>query len=109
MARESVCPFKAIADPTRREIIEMLMNAKKPVPMNAITVHFGTSRQAVTKHIKMLSSAGLVKIKKQGREKFCFVNPEPLRIVSDWLESNRNSRRQNDDFDLYSLRDKPNA
>ena len=80
-------PFKAIADPTRREIISLLVDAQSPLPITSITDRFPTTRQAVTKHIKVLHSAGLIHIRKSGRERYCLLNPKPLKEVYEWVAS----------------------
>jgi DNA-binding transcriptional ArsR family regulator len=80
-------PFKAIADPTRREILSLLVNANKPLPITSITENFNATRQAVTKHIKILSASGLIDIRKRGRERYCNINPAPLREVYYWLDN----------------------
>jgi DNA-binding transcriptional ArsR family regulator len=76
--------FQAIADPTRRAIIQML--AKKPLNLNAVAGNFDISRPAVSKHIRILAECGLVVIKKKGRERYCNANLESLREVSAWID-----------------------
>lgn len=76
--------FQAIADPTRREIIYLL--ADKKLTLNEVAENFRISRPAVSKHIKILSECGLVTINQYGRERYCNINPEPLKEVSNWLE-----------------------
>lgn len=77
--------FKAIADPTRREIFHALVVASAAMPITSISEHFDMSRQGVTKHIKLLEDAGLVSIYTQGRERVCFADPTPLKMVQDWI------------------------
>lgn len=79
--------FKAIADPTRREILYLLVAATTALSINSIADNFKYSRQAITKHIEVLNTAGLVQIEKKGREKYCFPNPKPLKEVHDWLSA----------------------
>ena len=74
--------FQAIADPTRREIIELLV--KEQLTLNAVADNFKISRPAVSKHIKILQECGLVAIKQQGRERYCRANLAKLREVADW-------------------------
>ena len=76
--------FQAIADPTRREIINMI--AFKPMNVNSVSENFDVSRAAIYKHLKILSECGLVKIKQQGRERFCEAKLEKLNEVSNWIE-----------------------
>lgn len=79
--------FQAIADPTRREIINML--AYKNMNLNAVADNFDISRPAVSKHIKILTECGLLIIKKQGRERYCHANLKQLKQVTDWAEQYR--------------------
>jgi len=77
--------FKAVADPTRREIFHVLMMASVAMPITQISEQFEMSRQGVTKHIKLLEDAGLIKITGKGRERFCEANPTPLHEIKNWL------------------------
>lgn len=78
-------PFAAIADPTRREIIELL--AKEELNINQISEHFNSvSRQAVTKQIKYLEDSGLIRLEKNGREKYCYLTLDNLDEVNNWLK-----------------------
>ena len=76
--------FQAIADPTRREIIFML--GQEEMRLNQVADKFKISRPAVSKHIKILSECGLVSINQRGRERYCTVNPAPLKEVRSWLD-----------------------
>ncbi len=78
--------FKAIADPTRREIIHALVVASVALPITDISAQFEISRQGITKHIRILEDADLVSIKKSGRESIVFANPAPLKEIKDWLQ-----------------------
>ncbi len=78
--------FKAIADPTRREIFHALVLAASALSITQISNKFDISRQGVTKHIKTLEDAGLVYIDARGRERFCNANAKPLREVNKWLK-----------------------
>ncbi len=77
--------FKAIADPTRREIFHALVVASVALPITQIAEQFDISRQGITKHIKTLESAGLINIEPHGRERFCKADPKQLKLVTDWL------------------------
>lgn len=79
--------FRAIADPTRREIIHMI--ARRELNVNAVSGHFDISRPAVYKHMKILAECGLVVLKQKGREKVCKAKLERLNEVSDWVEQYR--------------------
>lgn len=76
--------FQAIADPTRREILKLL--AAEHMTLNTVAENFDVSRPAISKHIKILTESGLVKISPRGRERYCSVNHEKLREVSDWVK-----------------------
>lgn len=76
--------FQAIADPTRRAILTLIaMQAMTP---NALAEHFDSSRQAVSKHIKILTECQLVKQEQTGREIYYYLNSKKMKEVSDWLE-----------------------
>jgi DNA-binding transcriptional ArsR family regulator len=76
--------FQAIADPTRRAIIALIaMQAMTP---NALAEHFDTSRQAVSKHLRILTECELVTQEYQGREIYYRLETEHLKAVTDWLE-----------------------
>ena len=76
--------FQAIADPTRREIIDLL--ARQSLNLNAVAEHFDISRPAVSKHIRILTECGLLIIKQQGRERHCYADLNKLKQVADWAE-----------------------
>jgi len=78
--------FKAIADPTRRDIFHALIIATSALSITQISNQFDISRQGVTKHIKTLEKAGLVEIDSIGRERFCNAKVEPLKEVDKWLK-----------------------
>jgi DNA-binding transcriptional ArsR family regulator len=80
--------FQAIADPTRREIIGLL--AKKTLTLNGVAENFAVSRPAISKHIKVLTECGLVVIRQQGRERYCQVDFNKLKEVSDWVTQYHN-------------------
>jgi DNA-binding transcriptional ArsR family regulator len=79
--------FQAIADPTRREILVHLMD-KKMTP-NSIAEKFSSSRQAVSKHIKILIECNLLNQEKVGREIYYDFNPEKMQEVDKWIEQFR--------------------
>ena len=76
--------FQAIADPIRREIIQII--AEEPLNLNMIAEKFEISRPAISRHIKVLSECGLIDIKQQGRERYCQANLESLGKVSLWVD-----------------------
>jgi DNA-binding transcriptional ArsR family regulator len=79
--------FQAIADPTRREIIQLI--AARSLNLNAIAAKFDVSRPAISQHIKILTECGLIVIKKQGRERYCEARLQKLDEVSEWAEQYR--------------------
>ena len=79
--------FQAIADPTRREIINIL--SRGTLNLNSVAGNFDISRPAISKHIKILTECGLIVIKQQGRERYCEANLQPLNKVSKWVEQYR--------------------
>jgi DNA-binding transcriptional ArsR family regulator len=79
--------FQAIADPTRREIINLV--AYQSLNLNAIAENFEVSRPAISQHIKILIECGLIVIRQQGRERYCEAKLDELRDVADWVEKFR--------------------
>jgi len=76
--------FQAIADPTRRAIIAMI--ALQPMTPNALAEHFDTTRQAVSKHLKILTECELVKQEHQGREIYYQLEIDKMKEIDKWLE-----------------------
>ena len=76
--------FQAIADPRRRAILSLL--ALQTLTLNAIAQNFKISRPAVSRHVRILSECGLVKIRQEGRERYCEATLDKLGEVSDWVE-----------------------
>jgi DNA-binding transcriptional ArsR family regulator len=75
--------FQAIADPTRRGLLRLLDDQEMPVTV--ISGHFPMTRTAVSKHLRILADAGLVKESKVGRETRYRLDPEPLLELKRWL------------------------
>jgi uncharacterized protein YndB with AHSA1/START domain/DNA-binding transcriptional ArsR family regulator len=77
--------FRALADPTRRSLLDELFREDGQT-LSALEARFSMTRFGVMKHLKQLEEAGLVVTKKQGREKLHFLNPVPIRLVHDrWV------------------------
>ena len=76
--------FAAVADPTRRVLLERLRSGDG-LSLGELAVDLPMTRQAVTKHLDVLRDAGLVRIRRSGRERIHELDPEPLRAVDDWL------------------------
>jgi DNA-binding transcriptional ArsR family regulator len=79
--------FHALADPTRRAVLDLLRRGSQPA--GRIAQEFPISRPAISKHLRLLRRAHLVQEKKEGRNRFYQLNPEPLRSVDSWLEQYR--------------------
>jgi len=76
--------FQAIADPTRRAILSLI--ALQAMTPNALAEHFDSSRQAVSRHIKILAECQLVKQEQSGREIYYHFNPKKMKAVADFIE-----------------------
>ncbi|ETZ24093.1 helix-turn-helix transcriptional regulator [Pedobacter sp. V48] len=76
--------FQAIADPTRRAIITLI--ALQAMTPNAIAEHFNTTRQAVSKHLRILTECELVKQKQKGREIYYQLEINKMKEIDQWLE-----------------------
>jgi DNA-binding transcriptional ArsR family regulator len=79
--------FQAIADPTRRAIIALI--AVQAMTPNALAEHFDTSRQAVSKHLRILTECEMVKQDQQGREIYYRLEIEKMKEIDKWLEQYR--------------------
>jgi DNA-binding transcriptional ArsR family regulator len=79
--------FQAIADPTRRAIIALI--ALQAMTPNAIAENFNTTRQAVSKHLRILTECELVKQEQQGREIYYSLEIEKMKEIDKWLEQYR--------------------
>ncbi len=75
--------FRAIADPTRRKILSLLRGQRLTV--GEIAGHFHTSRPAISKHLRMLRTAGLVTTRQRGTAHLCALRAAPLRGIAQWL------------------------
>lgn len=76
--------FQVIADPSRRQILQML--TKESYNINRISENFEMSRPAVSKHIKILQTAGFVSIREIGRERYCILNQDGFNEIRNWIE-----------------------
>ena len=79
--------FQAIADPTRRAIIALI--ALQAMTPNAIAEHFDTSRQAVSKHLRILTECEVIKQEQRGREIYYQLEIEKMKEIDKWLEQYR--------------------
>jgi DNA-binding transcriptional ArsR family regulator len=79
--------FQALADPTRRGVLDLLRRGSQPA--GVIAGSFPVSRPAISKHLRLLRRAHLVREHREGRNRVYQLNPEPLRAVDTWLEHYR--------------------
>lgn len=92
--------FQAIADPVRRDIIELL--AEEALTVNSIAEKFDISRPAISKHLKILKECEIIDFRKEGRERFCFIQPNNLIPAFMWIEQYRELwENKLDAFDSY--------
>ena len=77
--------FNAVADPTRRKLLEELRRSG-PLSVNQLAAPLPITRQAVTKHLDILRASGLIQIHRVGRKRLHSLDVEPLREVGTWLE-----------------------
>jgi DNA-binding transcriptional ArsR family regulator len=87
--------FAALADPTRRAVLERL--GKGPATISELAAPAGMSLTGLKKHVRILEDAELVTTEKHGRTRHCYLGPKGLEDVSDWLEAYR--RAWDDRFD----------
>lgn len=86
-ARAPEDTFQALADPTRRAVLDLLRRGSQPA--GAIAQAFPVSRPAISKHLRLLRRAHLVREHREGRHRVYDLNPEPLRAIDSWLEQYR--------------------
>jgi DNA-binding transcriptional ArsR family regulator len=79
--------FAALADPTRRAVLERL--GRGPATISELATPAGMSLTGIKKHVRILEEAGLVTTEKQGRTRNCYLGPKGLEDVSDWVEAYR--------------------
>lgn len=77
--------FNALSDPTRRAILARLATGE--TALSDIAAPFAMSQTAVTKHVRVLSDAGLVSVNKRGRTRYCQLQAEPMQEAAAWLET----------------------
>lgn len=83
MRQQKTDLFQAIGDPSRRQILHML--SKNSLTINSIAENFEMSRPAVSKHIKILCTAGFITIEEIGRERHCILNREGFNGLQEWI------------------------
>lgn len=92
--------FQAIADPIRRDIIQLLAN--ESLTVNAIAEQFDISRPAISKHLKILNECGVIHFDQKGRERLCFIQAQNLLPAFMWMEQYKNLWEDRlDNFENY--------
>jgi len=86
-ARAAEATFQALADPTRRAVLDLLRRGRQPA--GRIAGAFTVSRPAISRHLRLLRRARLVREQRQGRHRVYQLNPGPLRAVDSWIEQYR--------------------
>jgi DNA-binding transcriptional ArsR family regulator len=86
-SRTAEATFQALADPTRRAVLDLLRRGSQPA--GQIAEAFPVSRPAISKHLRLLRRAHLVHEHREGRNRIYQLNPEPLRAVDSWIEQYR--------------------
>jgi len=84
--------FRALADPTRRRIMDRLREA--PLSVGVLAVEFPMSRPAISKHLRLLREARLVRERREGRRRVYALDPRPLVAVDAWLDRYRRDLRR---------------
>jgi DNA-binding transcriptional ArsR family regulator len=92
--------FAALADPTRRSILQLL--AVRPMAVTELAAPFDISLPAISKHLKMLARAGLVERSREAQVRPCTLNAAPLQDATAWMEHYRQHWEQSfDRLDAY--------
>ena len=79
--------FDVIAEPTRREILDLLR--ERPRPVNELVAELGISQPGVSKHLRVLRDANLVRVRADAQRRWYEVDPRPLTEIDVWLEPYR--------------------
>jgi len=93
VTRSAGAAFSALADPTRRAVLDLLRRGS--LPAGVIARAFPVSRPAISKHLRLLRRAHLVRERREGRRRLYQLNPAPLRAVDSWLEQYRSFWQMN--------------
>lgn len=95
--------YQAIADPIRREIIDLL--SSETLSVNEVASKFEVSRPAISKHLKILNESGLIEIKQKGRERYCQIQLQNLIPAFMWLELHKKLWEEKiDSFESYLMK-----
>jgi len=77
--------LKAISDPTRRSIFDLVLKSEKKESISTVSKKFKFTRQGITKHLKMLAEAKLIELKRIGRVTYCSADEGPLLMAQSWM------------------------
>jgi len=84
MTTQTLDTFQAIADPSRRQILQLL--SKDSLTINSLAENFEMSRPAVSKHVKILNNAGFISIQNIGRERYCILKQDGFNELQEWID-----------------------
>lgn len=84
MKQQTLDAFQVIADPSRRHMLRLL--SKDSLTINALAENFDMSRPAVSKHVKILHSAGFISIQDIGRERYCILKQDGFDELQEWID-----------------------
>jgi DNA-binding transcriptional ArsR family regulator len=84
MATATLDAFQVIADPSRRQMLRLL--SKDSLTINSLAENFDMSRPAVSKHIKILYTAGFISIQDIGRERYCMLRQDGFNELQEWID-----------------------
>jgi DNA-binding transcriptional ArsR family regulator len=92
--------YQAIADPTRRAIIQLI--ATEPLDIKSLTERFDMSQQAISLHVKLLADCGLVRMEQRGRNRYCQPQLDKLGEVAEWVaQYRRHWESRLDNMEVY--------
>jgi len=84
MKQQAIDPFQAVGDPSRRQMLRLL--SKESLTINALAENFDMTRPAVSKHIKILYTAGFIGIEDIGRERHCMLKQNGFKQLQQWID-----------------------
>jgi DNA-binding transcriptional ArsR family regulator len=102
--------FNAVAEPRRRQILDLLAGGERPV--NDLVALIGLAQPLVSKHLRVLREVGLVNVRDEGRQRMYRLNPGPLKPIHDWVrkyEQSWSERFDRMDVVLAELKDTENG
>ena len=110
MARAATNAFNAVAEPRRRQILDLL--SSEELPVNDLVALLGLAQPLVSKHLRVLREVGLVNVRDEGRQRMYRLNPGPLMPIHDWVkkyEQSWSERFDQMDVVLAELKDIENG